>query len=76
MVGCYCLFVCGVEMKKELFSAVERGDIQSVTRLLEMGGDVNMRDDRGVRVVRYNHVCVFDVEMNCTIEFHSSDASL
>ena len=36
---------------------VERGDIESVTRLLEMGADVNARDLFGVCFVSYN-VCI------------------
>ncbi|XP_062515378.1 kinase D-interacting substrate of 220 kDa-like [Corticium candelabrum] len=34
-------------MNEELREAVERGDIESVTRLLEMKGDVNARDKDG-----------------------------
>ena len=51
------LFVCCVEMNEELSEAVRRGDIESVTRLLEMKGDVNGRDEYGVCVVSYN-VCI------------------
>ena len=51
------LFVCCVEMKKELCEAVKRGDIQSVTRLLQLSVDINTRDEAGVCVVSYN-VCI------------------
>ena len=51
------LFVCCVEMKKELWVAVCRGDIESVTRLLELEVDINSRDSWGVCVVSSN-VCI------------------
>ncbi|XP_062515475.1 ankyrin-1-like isoform X2 [Corticium candelabrum] len=35
------------EMEKELWVAVERGDIESVTRLLELDVDINSRDKYG-----------------------------
>ena len=57
-VSCLCggvlLFVCCVEMNEELSEAVERGDIESVTRLLDMQVDINGRDLFGVCVVSYN----------------------
>ncbi|XP_062516133.1 osteoclast-stimulating factor 1-like [Corticium candelabrum] len=34
-------------MKKELCEAVKRGDIQSVTRLLQLSVDINTRDEAG-----------------------------
>ena len=51
------LFVCCVEMEKELWEAVRRGDIQSVTRLFDSNVDINSRDEYGVCVVSYN-VCI------------------
>ena len=51
------LFVCCVEMEKELSEAVKRGDIESVTRLLELDVDINRLDFFGVCVVSSN-VCI------------------
>ena len=60
-MSCLCggvlLFVCCVEMEKELWEAVKRGDIESVTRLLEMKVDINGLDEYEVCVVSYN-VCI------------------
>ena len=51
-MSCLCggvlLFVCCVEMIKELSEAVRRGDIESVTRLLEIQVDINRHDEYGV----------------------------
>ena len=75
------LFVCCVEMNDELCKAAKRGDIQSVTRLLEIGVDINAHKYGVCVQLCYNHkMCVLDVEMNCTsfdlkIE-HSSDTSM
>ena len=56
--GGLLLFVCCVEMNKELCEAVRKGDIQSVKwRLLEMEVDINGCDKDGVCVVSYN-VCI------------------
>ena len=41
----------------ELFEAVKRGDIESVTRLLDMQVDINRHYFFGVCVVSYN-VCI------------------
>ena len=51
------LFGCCVEMEKELCEAVRRGDIHSVTGFLDMGVDINQRDEDGVSVVSYN-MCI------------------
>ena len=51
------LFVCCVEMERKLCGAVERGDIQLVTRLFKLGVDVNTRNEDGVCVVSSN-VCI------------------
>ena len=51
------LFVCCVEMNEELSKAVKRGDIESVTRLLDTQVDINRHDESGVCVVSYN-VCI------------------
>ena len=51
------LFVCCVEMEKELCEAVKRGDIQLVTRLLKLRVDVSSPDEYGVCVVSSN-VCI------------------
>ena len=51
------LFVCCVEMNEELSVAVWRGDIESVTRLLDTQVDINGRDFVGVCVVSSN-VCI------------------
>ena len=60
-MSCLCggvlLFVCCVEMNEELSEAVRRGDIESVTRLLEIQVDINRHDAYGVCVVSYN-VCI------------------
>ena len=41
--------MCNVtRMDEELFEAVVNDDNEAVTRLLEMGGDVNTRDEDGV----------------------------
>ena len=45
-----------LEMKIEMYEAVERGDIESVTRLLDNGVDIN-RGYYGVCVVSSN-VCI------------------
>ena len=44
-------------MEKKLRVAVERGDIESVTRLLELDVDINSREEHGVCVVSSN-VCI------------------
>ena len=52
------LFVCCVEMEKELWEAVRSSDTWLVTRLLKLGVDVNStRAACGVCVVSYN-VCI------------------
>ena len=51
------LFVCCVEMNEELSEAVKRGDIESVTRLLDTQVDINALDKYGVCVVSSN-VCI------------------
>ena len=48
--GGVLLFVCCVEMQKELCEAVRRGDIKSVTRLSKMLVDINTRNSNGVCV--------------------------
>ena len=51
------LFVCCVEMnEKLLFEVVERGDIQLVTRFLDVGVDIN-GCYCGVCILSYN-VCI------------------
>ena len=55
--GGVLLFGCCVEMEKELCEAVRRGDIHSVTGFLDMGVDINQRDEDGVSVVSYN-MCI------------------
>ena len=58
LCGGVLLFVCCVEMEKELCEAVRRGDIHSVTRLLDTKVDINKRYGVfGVCVVSYN-VCI------------------
>ena len=57
LCGGVLLFVCCVEMEKGLCEAVRRGDIESVTRRLEMKVDINRRYEYGVCVVSYN-VCI------------------
>ena len=51
------LFVCCVEMNEELREAVKRGDIESVTRLLDTEVDINGCDEDEVCVVSSN-VCI------------------
>ena len=56
LCGGVLLLVCCVEMEKELWEAVRRGDIESVTRLLDSKVDINRRYPV-VCVVSYN-VCI------------------
>ena len=51
------LFVCCVEMNEELSEAVKRGDIESVTRLLDTQVDINAHEENEVCVVSSN-VCI------------------
>ena len=45
------------EMNKQLFDAVERNEVEAVTRLIKSGADVNTRRWSGVCVVSSN-VCI------------------